>query len=287
MHAYPPNEAFPTGLVNRLTGGPPLVTGGEAHIQACLTEMERLNIVQGVVSGGDGDRLAAAENWRATAPERIVAGAGIRGSVDVPLPDIELLRAAFVEGRLSVLGEISAQYAGLTLSDWSFDPYLALAEELDIPVALHTGIGPSGISFEPCCRGFRANLGNPLTVEEAINRHPALRLNLMHAGWPFLQETIAILKVYPQVNADLGWVDWGLPRAEFHAYLNGLMRAGVGERLMFGSDQMYWPEAIGMAVQGIEEAAFLTEAEKRDLFYNNAARFYRIDGGSRPHEPDR
>jgi len=32
-----------------------------------------------------------------------------------------------------------------------------------------------------------------------------------------------------------------------------------------------------MAVEGIESAAFLTEEGKRDIFYNNAMRFLRLD----------
>jgi uncharacterized protein len=46
---------------------------------------------------------------------------------------------------------------------------------------------------------------------------------------------------------------------------------------MFGSDQMVWPEAIGMAIEGIQSANFLTEEQKRDIFYNNAVRFFRLD----------
>jgi hypothetical protein len=46
---------------------------------------------------------------------------------------------------------------------------------------------------------------------------------------------------------------------------------------MFGSDQMVWPEGIGMASEGIESASFLTEEQKRDIFYNNAVRFLRLD----------
>jgi hypothetical protein len=45
---------------------------------------------------------------------------------------------------------------------------------------------------------------------------------------------------------------------------------------MFGSDQMLWPEAIGMAVEGIESASFLTHEQKRDIFHDNAARFFRL-----------
>ena len=103
----------------------------------------------------------------------------------------------------------------------------------------------------------------------------------MHAGWPYLQETIALMSVYPQVYADLGAADWLLPRPGFHAYLRGLMQAGLGKRLMFGSDHMYWPEAIGMAVDAIEAAEFLTPEEKRDIFYNNAVRFLRLEGAAK------
>jgi predicted TIM-barrel fold metal-dependent hydrolase len=132
------------------------------------------------------------------------------------------------------------------------------------------------MSFDPCCRTARARLGNPGLVEEALNRYPKLRLNLMHAGWPYLDDTISILFHYPQVNADLGAIDWLLPRAEFHAYLHSLMRAGFGNRLMFGTDQMYWPEGIAMAVDAVNSAPFLSPNEKRDIFYSNAARFYRL-----------
>ena len=45
---------------------------------------------------------------------------------------------------------------------------------------------------------------------------------------------------------------------------------------MFGSDQMIWPEAIEIAIESIETAEFLTEDQKRDIFYNNAARFLRL-----------
>ena len=45
---------------------------------------------------------------------------------------------------------------------------------------------------------------------------------------------------------------------------------------MFGSDQMVWPEMIGRAIATIESAPGLTESQKRDILYNNAARFLRL-----------
>jgi hypothetical protein len=44
----------------------------------------------------------------------------------------------------------------------------------------------------------------------------------------------------------------------------------------FGSDQMVWPEALEFAIQSIEMADFLTEGQRRDILYNNAARFLRL-----------
>lgn len=71
-------------------------------------------------------------------------------------------------------------------------------------------------------------------------------------------------------------ITWIIPRSAFHRYLQGLVDAGLGKRLMFGFDQMQWPETIDLAVEAIESAEFLSADQKRDIFYNNAARFLRL-----------
>lgn len=245
-------------------------------MRAVFAEMERLNIVKGIVSGGTGDRLAAAIQWQDAAPDRIVAGAGVRGSEDTPLPDLDGLRKLFADRKLRVLGEVTAQYAGLTVSDSPYTPYLSLAEEFDVPVAVHMGMAPPRISYNPCCTKFRVNLGNPALIEEALNRHPKMRISLMHAAWPYLQETIALMTVYPQVYADLGACAWWLPREEFYTYLNGFTRAGFSDRLMFGSDHMFWPDLIARSVDTIDTTPFLTAAQRRGIFHDNAVRFYKL-----------
>ena len=72
-------------------------------------------------------------------------------------------------------------------------------------------------------------------------------------------------------------IAWIIPRQEFHQYLQALMTAGFGDRLMFGSDQMIWPEAITLAVEGLDSASFLTPAQKRAIFHDNAARFLKLE----------
>jgi hypothetical protein len=98
----------------------------------------------------------------------------------------------------------------------------------------------------------------------------------MHAGWPMLDDLLAVMWTHPQVYVDVGIISYALPRTGFHDYLRRIVEAGFGKRVMFGSDQMVWPETLEAAIQSIEQAAFLTPEQKRDIFYNNAARFLRL-----------
>ncbi|HVF15775.1 MAG TPA: amidohydrolase family protein [Steroidobacteraceae bacterium] len=61
-----------------------------------------------------------------------------------------------------------------------------------------------------------------------------------------------------------------------HIHLRRLVDAGYGKRIMFGSDQMVWPQAIEVAIESITQAPFLSEEQKRDILYSNAARFLRL-----------
>jgi len=47
-------------------------------------------------------------------------------------------------------------------------------------------------------------------------------------------------------------------------------------RVMFGSDQLVWPDVIESSIAAIEEAPFLDAEQKRAILYANAARFLRL-----------
>ena len=98
----------------------------------------------------------------------------------------------------------------------------------------------------------------------------------MHAGWPMIDDLLAVLWAHPQLHVEVGVIVWALPRAEFYRYLQRIVEAGFGSRVMFGSDQMVWPGVIERSIRVIEEAPFLNERQKRDILYNNAARFLRL-----------
>lgn len=232
-------------------------------MEQTLQIMERRNVI-GVTSG------ARLEDWLARSPARIIPGVLFNGGPGSP--SLDSLRARFSDGRVRVFSEVTIQYRGVEPDDPSFEPYLSLAEELGVPVGIHIGTGPQGAPYLGFS-GYRARLHSPLILEEVLLRHPNLRLYVMHAGWPMLDDTLALLWTHPQVHVGVGVINWGLPRPEFHRYLRRLVEAGFGKRVMFGSDQMVWPEALEFAIQAIESATFLSEEQKRDILYNNAARF--------------
>ena len=157
------------------------------------------------------------------------------------------------------------------------EPYWQLAEELDIPVALHLGEGYPGVPYlgSP---NYRVRLGSPLLLEEVLIRHPKLRIYVMHYGSPLVDEMLAVLLTYPQVYIDIGGNVWPYPPEFFYAQLRKFIDAGFGKRIMFGSDQMWWPDLIEISIAILEQCAFLTEDQKRDILYNNAARFLRLTG---------
>ena len=94
------------------------------------------------------------------------------------------------------------------------EPYYALAEELDIPVGIYVGPGPPGVSYFGSPK-YRMRLSNPLALEDVLMRHPKMRLYVMHAGWPFADEMVALMFSHPQVYVDVGVIDFAWPRADF------------------------------------------------------------------------
>ena len=269
MHNYATDELLKNQAPNPVTGKPNGLATEQAHMQATLAAMERYNIVKGVVSNNHAVGL----RWRAAAPDRVIVSYGFD---DPSLPDLDFLRGEVAADRLLALGEIGNQYEGIPPNDPRMEPYFALAEQLDIPIAVHMGLGPPGAAYVGFPK-YRMGLSNPLLLEEVLVRHPKLRLYVMHAGWPMIDQIIGLMWAHPQVYVDIAVINWAVPRKEFHSYLRRLVEAGYGKRIMFGSDQMVWPEAIGMAIEGVESATFLTPEQKRDIFYNNAAVFLRLD----------
>ncbi len=244
----------------------------EEYMKAVLAEYERLNVTAVVM----GDQKAV-QKWKDAAPDRIITGTSfdndIAGGKYLPVAD---LRAAYTTGGFKVMGEVGVQYQGLSPSDPSLDAYFALAEELDIPVGIHMGTGGSGRANSAMPK-FRGSMGNPLLLEDVLARHPKLRLWIMHAGYPMIDNLLTLLAANAQVYVDVAGLIWSYPLKEVLGYIQRIVEAGFEDRVMFGTDQMVWPKLMATSIGVIEGATYLTTEQKRDILYNNAARFLRLD----------
>jgi predicted TIM-barrel fold metal-dependent hydrolase len=252
------------------------LTSDDELLKQILSIMDRYNIVLAATSGP----MEYVRRYRQAAPGRILPGSNtLVANLGAPDSLRELIR----RGEIAVLGEIAPEVEGISPDDEKLEPYFALAEEQDIPLGIHV-LNFQNIYLAP---QNRAALNNPLVLEKMLARHPKLRIYVMHAGWPMLNEMIALMAIYPQVYAEVAGINWLLPRKEFHRYLKGLVEAGYGKRILFGSDASMWPETMAIGIETIESADFLTEGQKRDILYNNAARFLRLEPKSqlenRPH----
>jgi uncharacterized protein len=241
------------------------------YMKDVLAEMERLNVTAVVFGDPKG-----VQKWKDAAPARVIAGTSFQnGMAPGQRVALDELRKDFTTGGFKVMGEIGLQYEGISPSDPSVDAYFALAEELDIPVAVHMGTGGSGRANVTMTK-FRGSMGNPLLFEELLARHPKLRVQVMHAGYPMIEEMLTLLQANSHVYVDVAGLIWSYPIKEVNRYIERLVEAGFEDRVMFGTDQLLWPKLMAYSISIIQNAEYLTPQEKRDILYNNAARFLRI-----------
>lgn len=265
LHAY--GVDYLPGLRNP-AGGVASPETLEEHVAQTLEMMRRHNIVLGAVSGHGLDVLTG---WHAHESGRVmnalIFGDPAKGPVETTM------REMIETGQLHILGEVTAQYEGLSPSDPVYDPYWALAEEYGIPVGIHTGASFPGTPYT-CCPKFRLKLGNPLLLEDMLVKYPDLKVYFMHAGGQYQSEALEMMTMYPSLHADISVINW-LPGLGgwLEAFLLGAQQRGMLDRVLFGTDQMYWPDAIEMAINRVNGYDFLSMEEKKGIFYDNAARF--------------
>ena len=110
-------------------------------MKGTIEVLQRRNII-GVLSGAP-ERV---RQWSAAeSGERFIPSVEFQIGRDNISP--KALRQLFESGEFKVLGEIENQYVGIAPDDDRMEPYWTLAEELDVPVAIHLGGGPPGAPY--------------------------------------------------------------------------------------------------------------------------------------------
>ncbi len=276
MHIHSYTESAILELTNPTDYyGTPGSSSAEELRLATYKEFEKWNIIKAVVSGNP----ESVEEWASKDnDQRIIRGILIFHPDDYGLDSLKFEQMV-INNEIEVFGEIGAYYSGTTLSDEIWQPYLRICEKYDIPVAVHTGGGDPGgtYSWSP---NARLSLGDPYLIEDVLVKYPKLRIYLMHnGGEEWHERALRLMAYYPQLYTDIAVMLWVEPNTQRTVtdFLRNTKNAGYLDRVMFGSDQMTWPYAIGKSIEFLNSLDFLTAQDKDDIFYNNAARFLKIN----------
>ena len=184
-------------------------------------------------------------------------------------PDLHWVEQQMINKKIDFIGEVLSQYYGISSSDSLLFPYYALAAKYDLPVGIHTG----GAGQNHGSPNFKYAMGNPELLRVTLLKFPRLRIWLMHAGDPFWQEAIVIMKEFPNVYTDISVIDNPeiVSAEDFKEIMKALIDAGLEDRIMFGSDNA----SLSTTITSVHNLHFLSPEQKEKIFYKNAQAFFK------------
>lgn len=249
------------------------------HLKAVVEQINKYNIA---LTYAIGD-FKALDSINKNYPDKFLPSARILSTSEL-LNDknyIETLKLKIKNGEVLGIGEVGNFYTGIAPNDPVLDTLYRIAEENDLPIGIHFGLAfpSSQLTTYP---NMRVEYANPLMLQDVLIKFPKLRLYIMHAGLPFFpEETFAMLFMFLNLYADISALPWGglasgYLKESLKEFLIKADKNGFIGRLMFGSDEHIRPGAIGLSIDFINQADYLTETQKRYILYNNAARFLKL-----------
>ncbi len=255
-------------IIDSLTPGGSDVT--DTHtIPNLIEEMDRLKIEKAVVLPvrmgipfGDDMTERYMQAVRSSGQEeRFILCGGIEPTLDDALEKIETYNRAGLRGI-----KLHPNFGRFFPNDKKAWPAYELCGKFDLPVLIHSG--RTGFK-ERKTLGFKlytedfADIGN---FEEPIAAFPDTRFVLCHSGAMQNEQAIKIAKNNKNV-----WMDI---HGQGVTNIQTMIRELGPERLMYGSDWAFYPEAIMVA-----RLLLATEHDKsarRMIFRDNARRFWKL-----------
>ena len=159
------------------------------------------------------------------------------------------------------------------VSDPLYRPFLALARDRGMPVAIHTGATSRSSGM--------LKYSHPLTIDEVAAEWPDVQFVLCHFGNPWVIDAAAVVSKNPNVAADLSGILEGAAslsdlRRDYGGYIAHLSTwleyCGRWDNLLYGTD---WPLA---GIPGyIEFVSHIVPEKHHDkVFFENANRVYQL-----------
>lgn len=123
--------------------------------------------------------------------------------------------------------KLIASYNEVPFNDHMLWPYFELCQDLNVPVAIHTGWGPYAY--------HKFAMQDPDDLHEAAESFPDLKIIVAHCGIFWSEQVIGLMMKFPNFYADFAY--WGfLPIEKLARTLVWGKHVGVLDRLLFGTD---------------------------------------------------
>ena len=135
------------------------------------------------------------------------------------------------------------------------------------PITFH-----AGLSLET---DALAKYARPADFEKVLYDYPDIKICLTHVGWPWVQETAALLMKYPNAYTDTALMNFDGPYQIFHKVFREDMgelwvEHNISDKIMFGSDS---PRIRPVrSKRGLDSLNF-TEETREKIYCRNALRF--------------
>lgn len=166
------------------------------------------------------------------------------------------------------------------LQDYIVHAIIRRAVERDLPIQIHTGYQNDNGNFVENAR--------PTRLVNLFMTYRAARFVLLHGGWPYTQEFVALAKSFPNVYADMAWTYIIGPAAAERLLGDLLDSVPVNKILGFGGDYNFAEGAyaharlarrsIGRVLAERVEQGVVSETEVLDvaqlIMHDNGARLY-------------
>lgn len=155
------------------------------------------------------------------------------------------------------------------LQDYLMHYIIKKAEEINIPIKIHTGIQEG--------KNYVTN-SNPTLLLEILNEYKNVNFVLLHGGYPYINEAISIAKYYPNVYLDTCWLHIISPTAS-RFNMHQLIEAIPSNKVFgFGGDYYLIEGALGhLIITKRNIARVLSEKIDENYFSKKQAIKYALD----------
>ncbi|MFH1134245.1 MAG: amidohydrolase family protein [Nanoarchaeota archaeon] len=194
-------------------------------------------------------------------------------------PDLKVKRALT---DLGLRGLKLYPHSGFFPNDKRLDCVYETCIRYDAPVFIHTGIKALRPQF--------IKYNNPIYVDEVATRFPDLKIVMLHGGYPWVKEFLAVIHSNPNVWADLTFLDYiektFMEDGLSHDVIKRLHKLIGSERMMWGSEGPFMnlplygthgPDFIKKSQDFlVNRFTFLDRKDKENILGNTIANLLRI-----------